>query len=71
LLAEHPELCSLVLQQREFLSNIAMKINDQKLGNTRILPVGDHMPPFLDAGVRSLFDPGDVPYVDIQIPAKL
>lgn len=70
LLVEYPELCSLVLQQRQFLSAIAIKISQRELNNTRILLVGDHMPPFLDTGIRALFDSKHVPYVDIQIPGN-
>lgn len=66
-LARHPALCRLLFWQRELLSNIAATIRQGRLPNTRILLVGDHMPPFLDTKVRALFDPHRVPYVDIRI----
>jgi phosphoglycerol transferase MdoB-like AlkP superfamily enzyme len=65
-MARHPDLCSLVLKQRELFSRIAKSIGEKKINNTRILIVGDHAPPFLDARVRSFSDPANVPFIDIQ-----
>jgi phosphoglycerol transferase MdoB-like AlkP superfamily enzyme len=71
MLVQHPELCNLVLQQRKLFSNIATHISSRKLTNTRILLVGDHMPPFLDNDIRSFFNSEYVPFIDIQISDNL
>lgn len=68
-LAGNAELCSLVLQQRQLLTEIANSARRGELNDTRIVVVGDHSPPFLDNETRSLFSLDDVPYVDIRIPA--
>lgn len=69
-LMEDPELCKLVLQQRDLFSRIAGSVRRGELSNSRIVLVGDHSPPFLDNETRSLFSPENVPFVDIRIPAN-
>lgn len=70
-LAEDPELCKLVLQQRKLFSEIASSISSGELSDSRIVLVGDHSPPFLDNNARALFSSEHVPYIDIKIPGDL
>lgn len=67
-LDQEPELCNLVVQQRKLFTEIAASIRKHELGGTRILMVGDHAPPFLKNEIRALFNPRNVPYINIQIP---
>ena len=70
-LAENPELCNLVLQQRRLLSDIATSIGRGELNKTRVVLVGDHSPPFIDKDIRSLFSSDLVPYADIKISSDM
>lgn len=48
------------------LSSIAKVASDPKLPPTEFVVVGDHMPPFLNNGIRSLYSPDVVPFVVLK-----
>ncbi|MGY0558357.1 MULTISPECIES: sulfatase-like hydrolase/transferase [unclassified Lysobacter] len=61
----NPEVCNLLAWHNALFVDIVHSLQTRMPGDTTIVLVGDHAPPFLDAGTRALFDPARVPYVVI------
>ena len=57
--------CHLVAWHNAMLSSIVDSLQAGMPGDTTIILVGDHAPPFIDARTRGLFDPRRVPYAVI------
>lgn len=64
-----PDACHLLAWHHGLFSRIVDSLQAGLPDDTTLILVGDHAPPFLDAGTRGLFDPARVPYVVIA-PAR-
>jgi hypothetical protein len=65
--ADSPKACALLTHHRRLFEAMAASVRSGGLRGTRILLVGDHSPPFLEAPVRSRFEASRVPWVDLII----
>lgn len=58
--------CALLATHRRLFAEIAASLREVSAAGIRVLLVGDHMPPFLDTDSRALFDPLQVPFIDLR-----
>lgn len=61
-----PELCDHLEWHRSLFRQISSSVQNDDLGDMRLILVGDHPPPFLDQARHGLFSDTHVPYVDIR-----
>lgn len=70
-----PRLCRLFTVHHNLADAISKMAMDPSLPPTDILIVGDHMPPFFDRKLRSMFNPAQVPWILLRArdaaPARL
>ena len=58
-----PRLCRLFVVHHNLADAISKMAMDPSLPPTDILIVGDHMPPYFDRQLRSMFNPAQVPWI--------
>lgn len=64
----HDAACDLMRVHRQLFQAIASSIDHGLLSDSLLIIVGDHSPPFVQPGLRALFDDQHAPLVEIRVP---